>query len=207
MVGLQSFQSYPQARFALRDKKHAVSEEHTPRQNQLLAMLPEVDYARLLPALEHVPLALGVTVYGAGDWQRQLYFITAGIVTQFYLTDSGASAGFAVAGCEGVVGVASFLGGESMPSGAMVLSAGYAYRLVGIRLRREFEHGGPLLHLLLRYTHALIAQTTLTVACNRYHSVKQQLCRWLLLSLDRLPSNDVTMTQEFGEGLAQPELT
>ncbi len=159
-------------------------------------MLPEVDYERLLPALEHAPLLLGETIYGAGNRQRHLYFITAGIVSRFYVTNGGASAGFAIAGNEGVVGVASFLGGESMPSEAMVVSAGYAYRLGGILLRHEFEYGGSLLHLLLRYTHALIAQTAQTVACNRHHSVEQQLCRWLLLSLDRLPSNEVSMTQE-----------
>ncbi|RPI46169.1 MAG: Crp/Fnr family transcriptional regulator [Betaproteobacteria bacterium] len=180
----------------MRDKKHAVSEKHTPGQNHLLAALPRADLERLLPDLEHVSLPLGETLYGPGDRQRHLYFMTAGIVSQFYLMDSGASAGFAVTGSEGVVGVASFLGGESMPSEAVVLSAGYAYRLGGILLRHEFEHGGPLQRLLLRYTHALITQTAQTVACNRHHPVEQQLCRWLLLSLDRLPSNEVTMTQE-----------
>ena len=154
------------------------------------------DYERLLPELEPVPLPLGWTVHGAGDRERHLYFLTAGLVSRFNVTLSGASAEFALTGSEGVIGVASFLGGESMPSQAVVLSAGYAYRLGADVLKHEFEHDGPLAHLLLRYTLALIAQSGQIAACNRHHSLEQQLCRWLLSSLDRVSSNELTMTQE-----------
>ena len=138
----------------------------------------------------------GWTVHGAGDREKYLYFLTAGIVSRLYLTENGASAEFALTGSEGVIGVASFLGGESTPSQAVVLSAGYAYRLGVDLLQREFEHDGPLPHLLLRYTQALIAQTGQIAVCNRYHSLEQRLCRWILSCLDRLPSNELTMTQE-----------
>jgi CRP-like cAMP-binding protein len=151
-------------------------------------------YERLLPDLEPVPLPLGWTVHGAGDREKYLYFLTAGIVSRFYVTESGASAESAVTGSEGVIGVASFLGGESTPSQAVVLSAGYAYRL-GTNLLSN-EHDGPLPHLLLRYTQALIAQTGQIAVCNRHHSLEQRLCRWILSCLDRLPSNELTMTQE-----------
>jgi CRP-like cAMP-binding protein len=154
------------------------------------------DYERLLPDLEPVRLPLGWTVHGAGDREKYLYFLTAGIVSRFYVTQNGASAEFAVTGSEGVIGVASFLGGEIAPSQAVVLSAGYAYRLQADLLKNEFEHGGPLPHLLLRYTQALIAQTGQIAVCNRLHSLKQQLCRWILSCLDRLPSNELTMTHE-----------
>jgi CRP-like cAMP-binding protein len=136
------------------------------------------------------------TVHSAGDRENYLYFLTAGIVSRFYATENGALAEFAVRGNEGVIGVASFLGGKSTPSQAVVLSAGYAYRLRADLLRNEFEHVGPLAHLLLRYTQALIAQTGQIAACNRYHSIELQLCRWILSSLDRLPSNVLRMTQE-----------
>lgn len=158
MPGRQALRSYPPARFELGDTKHPVSEEHSSGQNQRLAMLPEADCERLLPAREHVALPPGQRMYRAGAQQGPLHFMTAGLVSRCYLIASGASAGFAVAGSEGVVGVASFLGGESMPSEAVVLSAGHAYRLGGVLLRREFERGGPLRRLSLRYTHALIVQ-------------------------------------------------
>jgi CRP-like cAMP-binding protein len=192
----QSFRSYPETRFASRDRKRALSAFHTPRQNHLLAALPLEDYERLLPHLEPVPLPLGWTVYRAGDQKNYLYFPTAGIVSRFYVTEKGQSAEFAVTGSEGVIGVTAFLGGESTPSEAVVLSAGYAYRLWADSVKNEFEHGGPLPHLLLRYTQALIAQIRQTAVCNRYHSVEQQLCRRILSGLDRLPSNELTMTQE-----------
>ena len=196
MLGLHSFPPYPETRFASTDRKPAVSAGHAPRQNRLLAALPPEDYERLLPNLEPVPLPLGWTVHRAGDREQYLYFLTAGIVSRFYVTQNGASAEIAVTGSEGVIGVASFLGGESTPSQAVVLSAGYAYRLGADLLKNEFEHDGPLPHLLLRYTQALIAQTAQIAVCNRHHSLEQQLCRWILSRLDRLPSNELTMTQE-----------
>ena len=187
---------YPETRFAFRERKRAVFAQHTPSQNHLLSALPLEDYERLLPDLEPVPLPRGWTVQGVGDRQKYLYFLTAGIVSWFYVMENGASAEFALTGREGVIGVASFLGGESTPSQAVVVSTGYAYRLGTDLLKNEFEHDSPLLHLLLRYTHALIAQTGQIAVCNRHHSLEQQLCRWILSSLDRLPSNELAMTQE-----------
>jgi CRP-like cAMP-binding protein len=183
-------------RFASSDMERAVSAQQTPRQNHLLAALPLEDYERLLPDLEPVPLPLGWTVHGAGDREKYLYFLTAGIVSRFYVTQNGASAGIALTGSEGVIGVAAFLGGESTVSRAVVLSAGYAYRLRADLLDNEFKHHRQLLHLLLRYTQALIVQTGQIAVCNRHHSVEQQLCRWILTLLDRLPSSKLTMTQE-----------
>lgn len=179
-----------------RDGRRDESSPHSPRQNHLLASLPAHAYERLLPALEPVPLPAGWTVYCAGARERHLYFLTAGVVSRFYVTKDGASAAFAVTGREGVIGVASFLGGQSLPTQAVVLSAGCGYRLGADRLRIEFEHDGPLPHLLLRYTRSLIAQTALIAVCNRFHSLEQQLCRWLLSCLDRLPSDELTITQE-----------
>jgi CRP-like cAMP-binding protein len=154
------------------------------------------DYERLLPDLEPVPLPLGWTVHRAGDREQYLYFLTAGIVSRFYVMENGASAHFAITGSEGVIGVTSFLGGESTPSQAVVLNAGYAYRLGAALLKNEFERDGPLARLLLRYTQALLCQTGQIAVCNRHHTLEQQLCRWLLSSLDRVPSNELTMTQE-----------
>jgi len=185
-----------ETRFSSRNRWHAVSARRAPRQNYLLAALPQQDYELLLPDLEPVPLPLGWTVHHAGDREQHLYFLTAGIVSRLYLTESGTSAEFALTGREGVIGIASFLGGESAPSHAVVLSAGYAYRLGLRQLRHEFEHEGPLSHLLLRYTQALIAQTGQIALCNRYHLLEQRLCRWILSCLDRLPSNELTVTQE-----------
>jgi CRP-like cAMP-binding protein len=169
---------------------------HTPRQNHLLAALPEADYERLLPDLELVPLELGWALYESGSQQGYVYFPTTSIVSLLYVMEDGSSAEIAVVGYEGVVGIALFMGGETTPSRAVVQSAGYAYRLKASRLKDEFERGGPLQYLLLRYTQALITQMAQTAVCNRHHSVEQQLCRWLLLSLDRLPSNELVMTQE-----------
>jgi CRP-like cAMP-binding protein len=196
MLEQHSFRPYPETRFAFRDRMYGMSAQHTPRQNHLLAALSLVDYERLLPDLELVPLPLGWTIHGAGDREKYLYFLTTGIVSRFYVTANGASAEFAVTGSEGVIGVASFLGGESTPSQAVVLSAGFAYRLRADLLKDEFEHNGPLLQLLLRYTQALIAQAGQIAVCNRHHSLKQQLCRWILSCLDRLPSNELTMTHD-----------
>ena len=167
-----------------------------PRQNQLLAALPAADYERLLAHLEFVKLPLGLVVFESGSKLRHLYFPACGIVSLLYAMENGASTEIAVIGSEGVVGIALFMGGESTPSRAVVQSAGYGYRLKAAVLKSEFERGGPLQHLLLRYTQALIAQMTQTAVCNRHHAVDQQLCRWLLLSLDRLPSNELAMTQE-----------
>jgi len=169
---------------------------HHPRQNQLLAALPAVDYERLLAHLEFVTLPLGLVVFESGSKLRHLYFPASGIVSLLYAMESGASTEIAVIGNEGVVGIALFMGGESTPSRAVVQSAGHGYRLKAAVLKKEFELGGPLQYLLLRYTQALIAQMTQTAVCNRHHTVDQQLCRWLLLSLDRLPSNKLAMTQE-----------
>ena len=196
MSGQHCVRPYLETRFVPRERSRTLSAPQTPRRNQLLAALPQEDYERLRPDLEPVPLPLGWTVYGAGDRHTYLYFLTAGIVSRFYLTANGASTEFAVTGNEGVIGVASFLGGEYMPSHAVVLSAGYAYRLGADLLRNEVEHDGPMPHLLLRYTQALIAQTAQIAVCNRHHSLEQQMCRWLLSCLDRLPSNELTVTQE-----------
>ena len=168
----------------------------TPQQNHILAALPAVDYKRLLPHLELVPLPLGWALYESGTEQGYVYFPITSIVSLLYVMEDGSSAEIAVVGNEGVVGIALFMGGETTPSRAVVQSAGYACRLKGRLLKAEFERGGDLQHLLLRYTQALITQMAQTAVCNRHHSVEQQLCRWLLLSLDRLPSNELTMTQE-----------
>ena len=167
-----------------------------PFKNHLLgALSPEIQ-ARFFPLLEMVPLPLGKVVYESGDVLRHVYFPTDSIISLLYVMESGASAEISVVGNEGLVGVAVFMGGESTPSRAIVQSAGSAYRLPGQRLKDEFNRHGELLLLMLRYTQALITQMAQTAVCNRHHSVDQQLCRWLLLSLDRLPDNKLVMTQE-----------
>jgi len=191
-----SLQPFPETRFASREPKRAASPPQTPMQNQLLAALPRKDYERLLPDLESVPLPPGWSIHGPGDRENYLYFPTSGIVSRFHVLENGASAEFAVTGSEGVIGVASFLGGESTLGQAVVLSAGYAYRLRADLLKKEFEHGGRLHDVLLRYTLALIVQIGQIAACKRHHSLEQRLCRWILSCLDRLPSNELTMTQE-----------
>jgi CRP-like cAMP-binding protein len=168
----------------------------TPKQNHLLAALPAVDYERLLPHLERVPLELGRVLYESGDEPGYVFFPTTSIVSLLYGLEDGASAETAVVGNEGMVGIALFMGGDTMSSRAVVQSAGHAYRLKGSLLKWEFECGGPLQQLLLRYTQSLITQVALTAVCNRRHTIEQHLCRRLLLSLDRLPSNELTMTQE-----------
>jgi len=167
----------------------------SPKQNRLLDALPAADYARLLPDLELVPMPLGWAVYEAGGKQGYLYFPTTAIVSLLYVTENGAPADIALTGNEGLVGISLFMGGESTPSRAVVQSAGHGYRLKARILKREFALGGQLQYLALRFTQALITQMAQTAVCNRHHSVDQQLCRWLLLSLDRLPSNELTMTQ------------
>jgi CRP-like cAMP-binding protein len=173
-----------------------VIEPPSPRQNHLLAALPAKDYDRLLSDLQLVPLPLGWVVYESGGKLSYVYFPTNSIISMLYVMEDGASAEIAVTGYEGLVGIALFMGGETTPSRAVVQSAGYGYRLRAAVLKREFDQGGKLQHLALRYTQALITQMAQTAVCNRHHSIEQQLCRWLLLSLDRLPSNDLTMTQE-----------
>jgi CRP-like cAMP-binding protein len=167
-----------------------------PSLNRLLAALPSDIYERLQPNLELVPLKLGASVYEAGGKQAYVYFPTNAIISLLYVMKDGASAEIAVVGNEGIVGIALFMGGETTPSRAVVQSAGHAHRLSSKLLKREFELGGALQHLLLRYTQALITQMAQTAVCNRHHSIEQQLCRWLLLSADRLPTNELTMTQE-----------
>jgi len=169
---------------------------HPATQNSLLGSLPDEEFRRLQPDLEPVALPLGWSLYESGDLQRHVYFLTEGIVSQLYVTQDGASAEIAVTGREGLVGISVFMGGASTPGRAIVQSAGYAYRLGAHVLRREFERGGAFQHLLLRFTQALLTQMAQTAVCNRYHTIDQQLCRWLLLSLDRLGSSDVNMTQE-----------
>lgn len=167
-----------------------------PRQNHLLAALPQSEGERLFPYLEWVPLPLGEALYESGGRLNHVYFPTTAIVSLLYVMENGASAEIAVVGNDGIVGIALFMGGETMPNRAVVQSAGHAYRLKGQVLQQEFNRSGALQHLLLRYTLALLAQMAQTAVCNRHHSVDQQLCRWLLLSLDRLSSNELTMTQE-----------
>jgi len=167
-----------------------------PCQNHLLRALPALEAERLLPRLELVAMPLGHVLYESGSQLRHVYFPTTSIVSLLYVMADGASAEIAVVGNEGMVGVALFMGGETTPSRAVVQSAGHAYRLKGQFLKEEFTRAAALQHLLLRYTQALLTQMAQTAVCNRHHSVDQQLCRWLLLSLDRLPSNKLSMTQE-----------
>ncbi|MGK2913238.1 MAG: Crp/Fnr family transcriptional regulator [Porticoccaceae bacterium] len=169
---------------------------HDPRQNHLLVALPTDEYARLLPHLELVPMPLGQVLYESGTSMRHVFFPTTAIVSLLYVMEDGASAEIAVVGNDGIVGISLFMGGETTPSRAVVQSAGDAYRLGGQLLKDEFHRAGPIQHLLLRYTQALITQMAQTAVCNRHHSLDQQFCRWLLLSLDRLPANDLIMTQE-----------
>src|SRR3569833_1068170 len=169
---------------------------HSPMQNRLFAALPAAEFDRLSPHLEWVTLPLGEVLYESGGQLQHVYFPTTSIVSLLYVLENGASAEIAVVGNEGILGISLFMGGETTPSRAVVQSAGHGYRLEAQRLKQEFNRAGPVLRLLLRYTQALITQMTQTAVCNRRHSVEQQLCRWLLLSLDRLSSNSLTMTQE-----------
>jgi CRP-like cAMP-binding protein len=162
----------------------------------LLDALPDAEYQRILPGLELVKLSLGDALYESGGRLQHVYFPTTSIISLLYVMEDGASAEIAVVGNEGILGVSLFMGGETTPSRAVVQSAGWGYRLHSQILKSEFNRGGPMMRLLLRYTQALITQMSQTAVCNRHHSVEQQLCRWLLLSLDRLPSNELTMTQE-----------
>jgi len=173
-----------------------MSSPSSPNQNRLLAALPTAEFERLAPDLELVPMLLGDILYEPGGQLLHAYFPTTAIVSLHYVMESGASAETAGVGNEGVVGISLFMGGDTTPSSAVVQTAGHGYRLAGRLLKREFGRAGPMQRLLLRYTQALITQMIQTAACNRHHSVEQQLSRWLLLTLDRLPSRELVMTQE-----------
>ncbi|NMM09607.1 MAG: Crp/Fnr family transcriptional regulator [Polaromonas sp.] len=166
-----------------------------PKLNQLLAALPDAEWQRWWPHLERVEMTLGEVLCESGGTLSHVYFPTTAIVSLLYVMENGASAEIAVVGNEGVVGISLFMGGESTPSRAVVQSAGQGFRLKAQTIKDEFTHA-PVLHLLLRYTQALMTQVAQTAVCNRHHSLDQQLCRWLLLSLDRLRGNELVMTQE-----------
>lgn len=167
-----------------------------PFANHLLASLPPAQWERIAPLLEAAELPLGKVLYESGATMSHVYFPTTAIVSLLYVMEDGASAEIAVVGNEGVVGIALFMGGETTPSRAVVQSAGQGYRLRAAVIKDEFNRSGPVMHLLLRYTQALITQMAQTAVCNRHHSLDQQLCRWLLLSLDRLDGSELVMTQE-----------
>ena len=168
----------------------------SPHQNHLLDALPASDFERIASHLELIPLNLGDVLYESGSRLRHVYFPTTSIISLLYVMEDGASAEIAIVGNEGILGISLFMGGDTTPSRAVVQSAGHGFRLKADLLKAEFGRFGPTMHLLLRYTQALITQMAQTAVCNRHHSVDQQLCRWLLLSLDRLGSNELSMTQE-----------
>ncbi|MFI4939914.1 MAG: Crp/Fnr family transcriptional regulator [Burkholderiales bacterium] len=174
----------------------ALPTPHAALQNRLLAALPSADFERLLPDLEPVAMPLDWTLNGTGDAAKYLYFLTSGIVCDVYLSASGQSTEFAITGREGAIGTAMYLGGEWSQGAAVVVSAGHAYRMKGQLLQSEFYRNSAAQRLLLRYTQTLLTQIAQTIVCNRHHSLEQQFCRWLLLVLDRLPSNKIDMTQE-----------
>jgi CRP-like cAMP-binding protein len=167
-----------------------------PKQNRILAALPAADYERLLPELKLVPMPLGWTMSESGDHVNFLHFPTSGIVSLIYALEDGSSSEIALVGNEGMVGISIFMGGESMPSSTEVQSAGNAYRLSRKIMKQEFALAGKLQHLALLYTQALISQTSQTAVCNQHHSLDQQLCRWLLMSLDRLHGSELVVTQD-----------
>ncbi len=181
--------------------KLTTSPPHSPNLNHLLASLPAAEFERLAVHLELVPMALGEVLYEPGGQLQHAYFPTTAIVSLHYVMESGASAETAGVGNEGVVGISLFMGGGTTPSSAVVQTAGHAYRLESRFLMQEFNRAGLMQGLLLRYTQALITQMTQTAACNRHHSIEQQLCRWLLLTLDRLLSNELVMTHELVAGM------
>ncbi len=174
-----------------------MSAKPEPRQNHLLAALSPDVQSRLFPYLELVPLPLRALMYESGRAMRHVYFPTDSIISLQYVMENGASTAILVVGNEGLMGISLFMGGESTPSRSLVQSAGHAYRLPRKRVKEEFSRHGELLVLMLRYTQALITQVAQTAVCNRHHSIDQQLCRWLLLSMDRLTGSRLTMTQEF----------
>jgi CRP-like cAMP-binding protein len=167
-----------------------------PKHNQLLAALPAAEFERWSSLLEPVDMTLGRVLYESGLSLSHVYFPIDSIVSLLYVMEDGSSAEIAVVGNEGLVGISLFMGGETTPSRAVVQSAGRGFRLEARAMKKEFDRGGPVLHLLLRYTQALITQMAQTAVCNRHHTLDQQLCRWLLLSMDRLQGNELRMTQE-----------
>lgn len=169
---------------------------HSPNQNHLLAALPPEEFARLLPHLELVPMLLGESLHEPGVRVRHVHFPTTAIVSMLYILESGISAEVASVGNEGILGISTFMGGETTPITAVVQTAGHGYRLHARLLKEEFDRGGMVRRLLLRYTQALSTHIFQTAACNRFHSIEQQLCRWLLAMLDRLPVGELVMTQE-----------
>jgi CRP-like cAMP-binding protein len=198
MVARKSVRGIPELAASRSSEKSrsAARSGPSPHQNHLLDALPAGDYDRLAPRLELVPLALGEVLYESGSRMRDVYFPTTAIISLLYVMEDGASAEIAIVGNEGMLGISLFMGGDTTPSRAVVQSAGHAIRLKAELLKDEFGRFGPTMRLLLRYTQALITQMAQTAVCNRHHSVDQQLCRWLLLSLDRLASNELSMTQE-----------
>ena len=172
------------------------SNPNNPKKNHLLAALSGLEWQRWQPLLEDVEMPLGRVLYEADKMLSHVYFPTTSIVSLLTVLENGSSAEIAVVGNDGLVGVSLFMGGGSTPSRAVVQSAGHGFRLKAEDMKREFDRGGPVLHLLLRYTQALITQMSQTAVCNRHHSLDQQLCRWLLLSLDRLEGSELVMTQE-----------
>ena len=175
--------------------------ERASQHNRLLFTLPETDRKRIFPQLEEVTLPLGTVLYESGRSALHAYFPVDCVVSLFYVMENGASAEVAIVGNEGMVGIALFMGGETTPSRAVVQIAGSAHRMSGPSLKEEFNRGGKPQHLLLRYTQALLTQMAQTAVCNRHHSVEQQFCRLLLLALDRVPSNELPMTQELIAGM------
>jgi CRP-like cAMP-binding protein len=167
-----------------------------PRQNRLLASMPDAEWARWQPHLELVNMPLGRALYESGGKLAHVYFPTTSIVSLLYVMENGSPAEIAIVGNEGLVGVSLFMGGESTTSRAVVQSAGHGFRLRSSLMMQEFNRAGPVMHLLLRYTQALITQMAQTAVCNRHHSLDQQLCRWLLLSFDRLQTHELVVTQE-----------
>ncbi|WP_426176405.1 Crp/Fnr family transcriptional regulator [Massilia sp. TWR1-2-2] len=173
-----------------------MSSKQDPNQNHLMAALLDADFDRLSPHLELIPMKLGDVLYESGDKVQYVYFPTSAIISLHYLLENGGSSEIAGVGNEGVLGISTFMGGDSTPSRAVVQTGGFGYRLPATILMEEFNRAGPVMRLLLRYTQALLTQMSQTAVCNRHHTVEQQLCRWLLLTLDRLSSNELTMTQE-----------
>ncbi len=172
-----------------------------PRHNHLLAAMPDADFARIAPHLELVQLRVGDVLSESGARHKHVVFPTSAIISLHYLLENGASSEVAGVGNEGLLGVSLFMGGHSTPSRAVVQTSGQAYRLGATALMEEFDRSGPVMRLLLRYTQALLTQMSQTAVCNRHHTVEQQLCRWLLLTLDRLPTQELTMTQELIAGM------
>lgn len=196
MLGSKLFRMHPEARFAFSHNLSTVPVKHLPRQNRLLATLPEADYTRLLADLEPVPLLAGQILHFANTKEPHLYFIAAGLVARYCELKDGTTTEYAGTGCEGVIGIASFLGGESTPCSAQSLSPGFAYRIAGSLIAKEFAQDSPLSRILLRYLLALMVEVGQISVCNRHHSLKERLCRWLLSSLDRLNSLELAVTHE-----------